>query len=128
MAKKTDAATFKATFKKLYDLLRPYEKHFDVVRDKPGAYYLASRTAKTRSGAAIWFGGVEIKKNYVSFHLIPVYASPKLEGELSPGLKKRKQGKGCFNFTDISPDHLEELAAVTDKGFVGFAGMVKKFS
>jgi hypothetical protein len=125
MAKKADGAAFKATFKKLHDVLKPYEKHFDVVMDKPAAYYLASKTAKTKSGAAVWFGGVQIKKNYVSFHLIPVYASPTLAGGLSPELKKRMQGKSCFNFTDIDPAHLEEISAVTKKGFTGFS---KRFS
>jgi len=120
MAKKAAAVAFQSTFKKLHALLKPYEKHFDVVMDKPAAYYLASRTAKTKSGSAIWFGGVEIKKNYVSFHLIPVYASPKLAAELSPTLKKRMQGKSCFNFTDIDPAQVSELAAVTKKGFGGF--------
>jgi hypothetical protein len=120
MAKKADTAAFKITFKKLHGLLKPYEKHFDVVMNKPAAYYLASRTAKTRSGAAIWFGGVQMKKNYVTFHFIPVYASPALAGALSPALKKRMHGKGCFNFTEIEPAQLKELAAFTKKGFAGF--------
>ena len=121
---KTDAAAFKATYKSLYAILKPYEKHFDVVMDKPAAYYLASKTARTKSGAPVWFGGVQIKKNYVSFHLIPVYASPTLVNELSPDLRKRMQGKSCFNFTTMDPAHVKELAAITKKGFAGF---VKQF-
>ena len=64
---KTDA--FDSTFATLRKLLKPYEKQFEVVADEPGKYYLASKTAKTRSGTAIWFGGVQIMKSYVSFHL-----------------------------------------------------------
>jgi len=122
---KTDAAAFKTTFTKLRRVFRPYEKHFDVVRDTPSAYYLSCKTAKAKSGGAIWFGGVEIKKNYVSFHLIPVYAFPQLVETLSPSLKKRKQGKGCFNFVAIDPAHVKELTALTKRGFAGF---VKKFA
>ena len=119
---KTDA--FQATFDTLRDLLKPYARHFDVVKDEPGAFYLACRTAKTKSGFAIWFGGVEIKKNYVSFHFIPVYGNTALREGLSPSLRKRMQGKSCFNFTAIEPDQVKELTKVTKKGFDGF---IKKF-
>jgi hypothetical protein len=115
---------FDTTFAALKNVLKPFERHFDVVKDTRNAYYLASKTAKTRSKAAIWFGGVEIKKNYVSFHLVPVYAAPHLVKDLSPSLKKRMQGKACFNFTDIEPAHLKELDVVTKKGYAGF---VKQF-
>ena len=115
---------FEQTFRTLRDVLKPYERSFDVVADEPGRYYLASKTAKTRSGAAIWFGGVEIRKSYVSFHLIPVYAAPRLLKDASPSLVKRMQGKSCFNFAAIDPAHVAELTAITKKGFDGF---VKKF-
>lgn len=118
------AEAFRQTFARLRRVLAPYEKSFDVVADEPGRYFLASKSAKTKSGAAIWFGGVEIRKNYVSFHLIPIYATPKLLEAASPSLRKRMQGKSCFNFTAIDPAHVEELTAITKKGFTGF---VKKF-
>ena len=111
---------FQETYEALRALLKPYEPRLAVVVDKPRAYYLASNTSKTASASAIWFGGVEIKKNYVSFHLIPVYASATLREALSPSLRKRMQGKSCFNFTAIGPAHLKELTAVTRKGFAGF--------
>jgi hypothetical protein len=119
---KTDA--FTSTFETLRKVLKPYARHFDVRTDTPQAYYLHCKTAKTRSGFPVAFGGVEIKKNYVSFHLIPVYASAALRDRLSPSLKKRMQGKSCFNFTAIDPEHVEELTAVTRKGFEGF---IKQF-
>jgi hypothetical protein len=119
---KTDA--FAATFATLRKVLKPYQRHFVVIVDKPGKYFLSTKTSKTKSGAAIWFGGAAIKKNYVSFHLIPVYAAPALLKGLSPSLLKRMQGKSCFNFTAIDPAHVEELTALTKKGFGGF---IKKF-
>jgi hypothetical protein len=112
--------SFQATFETLRRLLKPYEKRLTVIKDKPGAYYLASKQSKTRTGSDVWFGGVEIKKNYVSFHFIPIYASPALRDELSPSLRKRMQGKSCFNFTTIDPAHVEELEGVAKKGFAGF--------
>jgi hypothetical protein len=115
---------FQATFKTLRALLKPYEPQFVVIADEPGRYYLATKTWKTRSGSAIWFGGVEIMRNYVSLHLMPVYGNPALLKGASPSLLKRKQGKSCFNFTRIDPAHVEELAAITKRGVAGF---VKKF-
>jgi hypothetical protein len=115
---------FQATFDTLRALLKPYERHFVVIVDKPGKYYLSTKTSKTASGSAIYFGGAEIKKNYVSLHLIPVYADPKLLEGVSPALLKRMQGKSCFNFTAIDPAHVKELKALTKKGVAGFR---KKF-
>ena len=72
------SAEFEATFETLRALLKPYERHFAVIVNKPAKYYLACKTSKTSSGAGIWFGGAEIRKNYVTFHFIPVYAAPAL--------------------------------------------------
>jgi hypothetical protein len=117
-------ADFVATFDTLRKLLKPYERTYPAVVDAPGRYYLATKVSKTKSGSPIWFGGVEIRKNYVSFHLMPVYGNPLLLKDASPSLLKRKQGKSCFNFTAIDSAHEKELAALTKKGFDGF---VKKF-
>jgi hypothetical protein len=118
------SAAFEATFTTLRRLLKPYARAYPLIIDEPGRFFLASKVSKTRSGAAIWFGGVEIRKNYVSFHLIPVYASPALLRGASPSLIKRRQGKSCFNFTAIEPAHVKELKAIAKRGFAGF---VKKF-
>ena len=121
---KAQPAEFQVTFETLKKLFVPYSRTFDVIVDQPARYYLASKTAKTSSGAPIWFGGVEIKKNYVSFHFIPIYAMPSLAKTLSASLLKRKQGKGCFNFTAIEPAHVKELKALTKTGCASF---IKKF-
>lgn len=57
---------------------------------------------------------------HVSFHLMPVYACPDLLKGLSTSLKKRMQGKSCFNFTTIEPAHVKELAALTKTGIARF--------
>jgi pyruvate dehydrogenase complex dehydrogenase (E1) component len=48
---------------------------------------------------------------------MPVYMYPDLLEGLSESLKKRMQGKACFNFKTIDPALLEELAALTQKGY-----------
>jgi hypothetical protein len=39
---------------------------------------------------------------------------------MSPGLKKRMQGKACFNFTTIEPEQARELAKLTQAGIKAF--------
>lgn len=75
----------------------------------------------------VWFGGVQTKKNYVSFHLMPVYAFPELLEGISPELKKRMQGKSCFNFRQVDEPLFAELAALADAGYRRYvqAGLLK---
>jgi hypothetical protein len=54
---------------------------------------------------------------------MPVYGNTALRNSLSPALRKRMQGKSCFNFTTVEPDQLKELAAVTKKGIAGFKNL-----
>jgi hypothetical protein len=114
------ADDFQATFDTLRKLLTPYAKAYPPIVDEPGRYFLASKISRTRSGSPIWFGGVEIRKRYVSYHLTPIYAQPALLEHASASLLKRKQGKSCFNFTAIEPAHVKELAALTRRGYAGF--------
>ncbi|HJS19607.1 MAG TPA: hypothetical protein VJ785_12730 [Anaerolineales bacterium] len=64
----------------------------------------------------MFFGSVQVKKNYVSFYLMPVYMYPELLKGISPELKKRMQGKSCFNFKKVEADLFHELADLTKKG------------
>jgi len=47
---------------------------------------------------------------------MPVYMYPDLLQDISPDLKKRMQGKSCFNFKKVEPDLFTELATLTRKG------------
>jgi hypothetical protein len=115
---KTDA--FEATFATLRSLLTPYAKDLLVEVDEPNAYQLSSRTMKDRIGWPLFVAAVQIKKNYVSYHLMPVYAVPQLLEGMSPNLKKRMQGKSCFNFVAIDAAQAKELAVLTRKGMAAF--------
>lgn len=109
-------ATFEATFKTLRGVLQRFDKELLVQVDKPEAYQLASKTLTDRIGRPLFVAAVQVKKSYVSYHLMPVYAVPGLLKGMSPNLKKRMQGKGCFNFTTIQPEQVKELAALTKAG------------
>jgi hypothetical protein len=49
-----------------------------------------------------------------------VYVFPDLLKGISPALKKRMQGKSCFNFTTIDNETLGELAELTKRGVARF--------
>jgi hypothetical protein len=103
---------FETIFNLLKKVLVKYENRLTVTIDKADRYNLnAGYSEKYKRD--IYFGGVEIKKNYVSFHLMPVYINPKLLNNLSPGLKKRMQGKSCFNFKKADKLPTKELSELT---------------
>jgi hypothetical protein len=107
---------FEATFATLKDMLLKQAPKALVVRDVPGDFQIASPTLVDRVGRPLTLAMVLIKKSYVSFHLIPVYALAALAKTISPSLRKRMQGRACFNFTSVEPAQLRELATLTKKG------------
>lgn len=104
-----------SVFEALKTVMKAVEKHLVLKCDEPGKYYLDTHHVRA-DGYALAFGGVEIKKNYVSYHLVPVYTHPGLLKDVSTTLQKRMQGKSCFNFTKVDTDALKELEALTLKG------------
>ena len=113
---------FPAVFAALKKILTPYEKRLRIVRYKPEFYYLETLLPRYK-GKAVCFGAVRLGKNYVSYYLMPVYMNAALQRRISPELKKRMQGKSCFNFTQIDPVLFRELADLTAAGFKGFRAL-----
>jgi hypothetical protein len=104
------------TFNRLAAIFPPYRGDLVVKIDEPGHLYLdAPLSAPYPKG--LFFGAVKIGKRYVSFHLMPVYVHPDLLNGISPKLRKRMQGKSCFNFT--APDEVlfAQLGRLTRSGF-----------
>lgn len=66
------------------------------------------------------FGRVNIKKNYVSFHLMALYTHTEMLEEVSEALKKRMQGKSCFNFKKIDEELFEELRELIRKSYTKY--------
>jgi hypothetical protein len=115
----TKEKDFSQVFQDLKAIMQPLEKDLVLKADEPGRYYLNARFTRD-DGYQMAFGGVEIKKNYVSYHLVPLYVRPGLLDNLSPTLRKRMQGKACFNFTKTDAGILQELRDLTKKGFQEF--------
>ncbi len=110
---------FDEIFKQLKSILNKYEKTLTLKTSSKDNYCLdAGYYEKYKQ--ELFFGSVTVKKNYVSFHLMPVYVFPELLNNISPELKKRMQGKSCFNFKQVDKKLFEELDVLTKKGFEEF--------
>jgi hypothetical protein len=86
----------------------------------PGHFELIGPPTPRSNSREVWFGAARIGKRYVSYHLMPVYACPDLLEGISPTLKKRMQGKSCFNFTRVNEKLFEELEVLTEQGYARF--------
>jgi hypothetical protein len=110
---------FETVFEKLKAILKPYEANLVVASDSKTGYSLeASHVLKNKR--RFYFAGVRMGKAYVSFHLMPVYCFPELQSTISPELKKRMQGKSCFNFKAIDEKMFKELGKLTKKALAKF--------
>ena len=103
---------FPHVFETLKAILKHYAKNLTITADTSGAYSLDGPYSE-KYKKALFFGAAQIKKNYVSFYLMPVYMFPELLKGMSPELKKHMQGKSCFNFKKVEPDLFKELTQLT---------------
>jgi len=111
---------FEKVFARLKSVLKPYAKKMDVAHDNE-MYYLLNTRHIMKNNQPLCFGGVRLGKAYVSFYLMSVYASPDLLKGMSPELKKRMQGKSCFNFKEVDEKLFKELAQLTKAGAAKFS-------
>jgi hypothetical protein len=110
------ADDFAKAFHGLRMVFAKYEKYLQVSAATREKYYLETRSPSYK-GKPLFFGAVLRGRAYVSFHLMPLYWDPSLAKDISAELKKRMQGKSCFNF--VAPDAalFRELAGLTSRGF-----------
>jgi hypothetical protein len=110
-----------AVFDVLKAVLVKFETSMAVKVNSDVEYTLVTRSAspfKQHKGQPLYFGSVRLGKSYVSFHLMPIYMCPELAKMISPPLKKRMQGKSCFNFkNDPGSETVAELTTLTEAGF-----------
>lgn len=115
---------FPDIFERLKAVLEPYADEMIVRQDTDDTFYLDTRTTM-RNGKPLFFGSVRVSKSYVSFHLMPVYVFPDLLDDIGD-LRKRMQGKSCFNFRSLDDEQVEALTALTRAGYEMYrdAGML----
>jgi hypothetical protein len=107
---------FQEVFDQLSGIIKKYASELACEKDETGSYYINTRHIMNNK-KPLFFGAVQIKKNYVSYHLMPVYVYPELLESVSLELKRRMQGKSCFNFKSVDLKLFEELAALTEAGY-----------
>jgi hypothetical protein len=110
-AKEKKEKTDEEMFQILRTIMASAARDLAVKDDTPVNYTLITKS-RSWKGGPMFFGAV-MRKSYVSYHLMPLYWKPALLDILSPELRKRMQGKSCFNFRKMEPALFEELAAVT---------------
>ena len=112
------ASDFDQAFAQLKNVFARRLSHLAVSEDTASIFSVSCRTPSPfpqHKGHPMWFGSVRKGKAYVSFHLMPLYMNPPLMSAVSPGLKKRMQGKTCFNFkTAPEPELLAELGQLVE--------------
>jgi hypothetical protein len=106
---------FPIVFEQLKNILKPFAANLTVKADTSNSYSLDGPYSE-KWKKELFFGSAQIKKNYVSFYLMPVYMYPELLEDISPDLKKHMQGKSCFNFKKVEPDLFKELETLTHHG------------
>ncbi len=117
---KPDKTAFAEVHARLKKILSKYEQGALKGTDTRGMYTLIGPPAAKTGKNPVWLGCVKTGKSYVSYHFMPVYASRDLLDGMSPTLKKRMQGKACFNFTAVDEPLFKELAALTERGYRRF--------
>ena len=104
---------FAGVFAALRPVLSKYARHLRVTADTPTEYTLLTKSPSPfpqHKGKPLFFGSIRLGKAYVSMHLLPLYLCPKLTAQIPPALKRRMQGKACFNFKgDPDPEQIAEL-------------------
>ncbi len=103
---------FRIIFEQFKPILQKYESRLVVTQNGTDGYSL-NTPFSAKWGKELFFGAVQIKKNYVSFHLMPIYMYPDLLDGISDNLRKRMQGKSCFNFTASDKKLFAELSKLT---------------
>jgi len=106
---------FPIIFEQLKNILKPYAEKLTLKADTSDSYYIDGPYSE-KWKKQLFFASAQVKKNYVSFYLMPVYMYPELLLGISPELKKHMQGKSCFNFKKVELDLFGELTELTRKG------------
>jgi hypothetical protein len=111
-------ADFEAVHQQLKAILRRHSDGLVITKDGPAGMALEVPGLEGKPWGYV--AGTRLGKSYVSLYLMPVYASPELDASVSPSLRRRKQGKSCFNFTTVDEGLFAELDAVAARGIPGF--------
>ncbi|HEU4572679.1 MAG TPA: hypothetical protein VFR93_08320 [Candidatus Limnocylindrales bacterium] len=111
-------ADFETVHERLKDIIRRHADGLVITKDGPAGMALEIPGLEGKPWGYV--AGTRLGKSYVSFYLMPVYASPELDASVSSELRRRKQGKSCFNFTKVDETLVAELESLAARGIPGF--------
>lgn len=117
------ATDFAAVDHRLREILAPLRSRLVATKDGPDGLTLEIPGLEGKPWGYV--AGIRMGKRYVSYYLMSVYAFPDLLESLSPRLRKRMQGKSCFNFSSVDEALFEELDRVTQTGFERFLALAE---
>ena len=104
---------FQDIFTRLRTIMLEAAPGLTIAEDSSTNLTLKTQWIEVRTGQPAWFGWIAIKKSYVAYHVMPLYALPALNDAVPPSLEKRRQGKTCFNFKKADPALFEDIRALT---------------
>lgn len=117
----TPVHDFDAVDRRLRAILDPLRQRLTVSKDGPEGLVLEIPGLEGKPWG--YFAGVRRGKRYVSYYLMSVYASPELMASMSSELRRRMQGKSCFNFTSVDEPLFNELARIIETSYEPFVAM-----
>ena len=117
-------ADFQAVHDRLRSIILKHRGDLELTKDGPGGVTIEIPGLEGKPWGYV--AGTRLGKSYVSYYLMPVYATPSLVESLSPELRKRMQGKACFNFTKVDETLFAELDALTGRAIPGFRETAEK--
>ena len=100
-----------AVHERLKAILAPYRQELIVAKDGPEGMTLELPGYEGQPWGFV--AATRLGERYVSFYLMGVYGQPDLLDGISPELRRRMQGKSCFNFTRVDDRLFAELEALT---------------
>ena len=115
---------FAAVDRRLREILEPLRSRLVATRDAPDGLALEIPGLEGRPWGYV--AGIRHGKRYVSFYLMSVYALPDLLASMSPDLRRRMQGKSCFNFTTVDESLFAELARIAQAGFEPYLALASE--
>lgn len=110
---------FAQIYQQLRGILEPYAPEMVVTADTDANYSLDTRHTM-KNGQPLFFASASVRKSYVSFYVMPVYVFPELLEGIGD-LKKRMQGKSCFNFKELDDALVVALADLVLRGHERYA-------
>ena len=108
------------TFKKLKKILEQYEGSLKLKFDLKEKYELWTDKEVNIAGInkkELFFAGLTLQKNYVSFYFMPIYIEPELKEKLDPELLKLLKGKSCFHIKSIDQELENKINDALQKGY-----------